>query len=186
MASTFLKIDELKLIEEAQQNAASFKPLYDRYYRPIFLFVLHRIGDKDLCADITSQVFLKALQNLKRYQFRNLPFSAWLYRIAINQINDYFRHQSRQRFVSIEESQLQILHSELMEDFSLDHFQERLEGMLQQLEPDELHVIELRFFEERPFKEVAMILNISEVYAKAKTYRILNKLKKYFTGKNEK
>ena len=183
MAHTFQAIDELQLIEEAQQKAASFKPLYDRYYKPIFLFVLYRVGDKDLCADITSQVFLKALQNLKRYQFRNLPFSAWLYRIAINEINDYFRHQARQRFVSVDEVHAQALHSELMEDFSLDYFQDRLEDMLQQLEPDELHVIELRFFEERPFKEVAIILNISEVYAKAKTYRILNKLRKYFTEK---
>jgi RNA polymerase sigma-70 factor (ECF subfamily) len=136
-----------------------------------------------VCADITSQVFLKVLQNIKRYQFRNLPFSAWLYRIAINEINDFFRHQARQRFVTIEEDQLQILHTELMEDFSIDYLHKRLSEMLQRLEVDELHIIELRFFEERPFKEVAIILNISEVYAKVKTYRILDKLKKYFTDK---
>ena len=106
-----------------------------------------------------------------------------MYRIAINAINDCFRQQARHRYVTIEENQLQTLHTELTEDFSIDHLQQRLGEMLQRLDPDELHVIELRFFESRPFKEVAMILNVSEVYAKVKTYRILDKLKKYFTEK---
>lgn len=175
--------NELQLIEDAKRNIASFRPLYDRYYKTIFLFVLYRVGEKNVCADITSQVFLKVLQNIKRYQFRSLPFSAWLYRIAINEINDFFRHKTKQRYVTLEESELQNLHAELMEDFSIEHLHERLEEMLQRLEPDELHILELRFFENRPFKEVAMILKISEVYAKAKTYRILDKLRKYFTAK---
>lgn len=181
--STPVKEGEEQLIEKAKKDVAAFRPLYERYYKPIFLLVLHRVGEKDIAADVTSQVFLKALQNIKRYQFRNLPFSAWLYRIAINEMNDYFRIQTRQRHVTIEANQLEGFYTELMEEFSIDHFQQSLEGMLQRLEPDELHVIELRFFEERSFKEVAMILNISEVYAKVKTYRILDKLRKYFRGK---
>ena len=174
---------EIALIEAAKVKAAAFKPLYERHYKSIFLFILHRVGEKELCADITSQVFLKALQNIKGFQFKNVPFSAWLYRIAINEINDFFRHQTKHRYVTIDENQLQTLHAELMEDFSIDHLQQRLHKILQRLNPDELHLIELRFFESRPFKEVATILNISEVYAKVKTYRILNKLKKYFTEK---
>lgn len=175
--------NEPHLIEQAKLSAEAFRPLYDHYYKTIFLFVLHRVGEKELCADLTSQVFLKALQNIKRYQYKGLPFSAWLYRIAINEINDFFRSQAKQRYVAIEEAQLQVLHSELTEEFSLEHLQIRLEELLQRLEPDELHLLELRFFESRPFKEVAAILNISEVYAKVKTYRTVEKLKKYFVGK---
>ncbi|NBW37601.1 MAG: sigma-70 family RNA polymerase sigma factor [Cytophagia bacterium] len=175
--------NESDLIERAKLNAEAFRPLYDHYYKTIFLFILHRVGEKELCADLTSQVFLKALQNIKRYQYKGLPFSAWLYRIAINEINDFFRSQNKQRYVAIEESQLNALHSELTEEFSVEHLQIRLEELLQRLEPDELHLIELRFFEGRPFKEVADILNISEVYAKVKTYRTLEKLKKYFIGR---
>jgi RNA polymerase sigma-70 factor, ECF subfamily len=175
--------NEPDLIERAKLNAEAFRPLYDHYYKTIFLFILHRVGEKELCADLTSQVFLKALQNIKRYQYKGLPFSAWLYRIAINEINDFFRGQAKQRYVAIEESQLNTLHSELTEEFSVEHLQSRLEELLQRLEPDELHLLELRFFESRPFKEVADILNISEVYAKVKTYRTLEKLKKYFVGR---
>ena len=174
---------ELQLIEKAKENAASFRPLYDLYYKSIFLFILHRVGERQLCADLTSQVFLKALQNIKRYQFRGLPFSAWLYRIAVNEINDFFRRQSKQRYVTIEAEQINTLHAEMMEDLSADNLQQRLQELLQRLESDELYLIELRFFEERPFKEVADILNISEVYAKVKTYRTLDKLKKLFTDK---
>jgi RNA polymerase sigma-70 factor (ECF subfamily) len=175
--------NEPDLIERAKLNAEAFRPLYDHYYKTIFLFILHRVSEKELCADLTSQVFLKALQNIKRYQYKGLPFSAWLYRIAINEINDFFRSQAKQRYVAIEETQLQALHVELTEEFSIEHLQIRLEELLQRLEPDELHLLELRFFESRPFKEVAAILNISEVYAKVKTYRTLEKLKKYFIGR---
>jgi RNA polymerase sigma-70 factor (ECF subfamily) len=175
--------NEPDLIEQAKLSAEAFRPLYDHYYKTIFLFIFHRVGEKELCADLTSQVFLKALQNIKRYQYKGLPFSAWLYRIAINEINDFFRSQAKQRYVAIEETQLHALHAELTEEFSVEHLQIRLEELLQRLEPDELHLLELRFFESRPFKEVAAILNISEVYAKVKTYRTLEKLKKYFIGR---
>lgn len=175
--------NEQHLIEQAKLDAEAFRPLYDYYYKTIFLFILHRVGEKELCADLTSQVFLKALQNIKRYQYRGMPFSAWLYRIAINEINNFFRGQAKQRYVAIEETQLRALHTELTDDFSMEQLQIRLEKLLQRLEPDELHLLELRFFESRPFKEVAAILNISEVYAKVKTYRTLDKLKKYFTGR---
>lgn len=174
---------ESQWIEQAKADPAAFQPLYEYYYKTIFLFVLHRVGEKELCADITSQVFLKALQSIKRFEYRGLPFSAWLYRIALNEINTYFRKTAKQRYVTIEEVHLGLLHAEMMEDFSVEHLYHRLEELLQHLETDELQLLELRFFESRPFKEVALILNISEVYAKTKTYRVLDKLKKLFTQK---
>lgn len=173
---------ESQWIEQAKVNPSAFRPLYENYYKTIFLFVLHRVGERELCADITSQVFLKALQNIKRFQHKGLPFSAWLYRIAINEINDFFRSQAKHRFITIEEKQLLALHTDLTDELSMEHLQLRLEELLQRLDPDELHLLELRFFESRPFKEVAAILNITEVYAKVKTYRTLDKLKKYFLG----
>ena len=61
----------------------------------------------------------------------------------------------------------------------------KLPHILERLKEEELEVIELRFLEGRPFKEVAEILGITETYAKVKTYRILEKMKKLFVG-NEK
>lgn len=79
--------NEQKLIEKAKQNSADFSPLYELYYKPIFLFVLRRLSDKELAADVTSQVFLKALQGISKYVSQGVPFSAWLYRIAINEVS---------------------------------------------------------------------------------------------------
>jgi RNA polymerase sigma-70 factor (ECF subfamily) len=178
--------NEVALIELSKHNLDAFRPLYDYYYKSIFLFIYNRVGDKEVSADITSQVFLKVLQNIKRYQHKGLPFSAWLYRIAINEVNNFFRDQTKQRYVAIEETELQLLQADLTEEFSLEHLQIRLEELLQRLKPEELYLLELRYFESKPFKEVAAILNISEVHAKVKTYRILDKLKKFIFTKNEK
>lgn len=178
--------DEQKLIEKAKRNSADFRPLYELYYKPIFLFVLRRIGDKQLTADITSQVFLKALQGIGKYSDQGVPFSAWLYRIAINEVNMFFRKQKRERFVTVEDNMLDHLHEELTSDLTTNHLKDRLGVILQKLSESELHLIELRFFERLSFKEIAEILEITEVNAKVKVYRTLDKLKKYFkNGKQD-
>ena len=65
---------ELQQIEAAKLNPARFDVLYEKYYKPIFVFVYRRTENEDLCADITSMVFLKALVNIKKYQFKGVPF----------------------------------------------------------------------------------------------------------------
>lgn len=154
--------------------------MYEHYYKPIFLFVLRRINDKEITADITSQVFLKALQGIGKYTHQGVPFSAWLYRIAINEVNTFFRKQKHERFVTVELDMLNNLHEELTNDLSVEYLKDRLGAMLQKLSEAELHLIELRFFERLSFKEIASILEITEVNAKVKVYRTLDKLKKYF------
>jgi RNA polymerase sigma-70 factor, ECF subfamily len=172
--------DEESLIRRSQANPEAFKPLYEKYFRKIFLFILHRVGDKSLAADITSQAFLKALLNLNKFQFRGLPFSAWLFRIALNECNDFFRKKKRYRIVTIENAAIEELHEELTADTGLQELWKKLPHILEQLNTGELQLIELRYFEQRPFKEVADILAISETYAKVRTYRILEKMKRLF------
>jgi RNA polymerase sigma-70 factor, ECF subfamily len=172
--------DEEELIRNAQADPDQFRLLYERYFKKIFLFVLHRTGDKALTADITSQVFLKALMNIQKFRFRGLPFSVWLYRIALNECNSLFRNNKRHRVITLEDSMVDDLHAELTADTTVDDLHMRLPNILQKLSMDELQLIELRFFEQRPFKEVASILNITETYAKVKVYRVLDKMKKYF------
>lgn len=177
--------NEQRLIEKAKRNNADFRPLYEHYYKPIFLFVLRRIGDKELTADITSQIFLKALQAINRYTDQGVPFSAWLYRIAINEVNMFFRSQKRERFVTVESEMLVDLHEELTSELSVERLKDRLAAMLQKLSEAELHLIELRFFERLSFKEIARILTLTEVNAKVKVYRTLDKLKKYFKDEKQ-
>lgn len=171
--------DEEEVIRKSRQNPENFRVLYEKYYRKIFLFILHRVGDKATTADLTSQVFLKALLNLSGFDFRGLPFSAWLYRIASNECNDLFRKEKRLRMVVLEETAAENLYEEMFEHDAKDDLKKRLPGALEKLKPSELQFIELRFMESRPFREVAQIMGVTENNAKVKVYRILDKMKKY-------
>ena len=173
---------EWEEIQAAQGNPALFRPLYDRYYEAIFRFIFRRTHEESLSADICSQVFLKALQKLKSYQFKGVPFSAWLYRIASNEVTQHFRKSSKNRVVSVEEGRIADIADEI-ESKDNAEFREAMIKSLDDLSDKDLEVIELRFFEQRPFKEVAGILGITESNAKVKTYRILAKLKKHILRK---
>ncbi|MEO0727304.1 MAG: sigma-70 family RNA polymerase sigma factor [Bacteroidota bacterium] len=176
---------EWQEIQAAQQNPARFRPLYERYYEPIFRFVFRRMADSDLSADLCSQVFLKALQRLESYQFRGVPFSAWLFRIASNEVAQHYRQNSQKRTVSVEENTLGDVAEEMDIDGEIWQVED-LVNVLDTLKPAELELIELRFFEQRPFKVIAEILGITESNAKVKTYRILERLKKRLQGQKTK
>ena len=163
-------------IQLAQRDASMFRPLYQRYFEQILRFIYRRTAKEQLAADICSQVFLKAMQKLPSYQFRGVPFSAWLYRIASNEIAQHFRKVQKNRVVCIDDFSFMDLFSEIQEKDSVDYRQALLYA-LDQLKANDLQLIELRFFEQRPFKEIADILQITESNAKVKTYRILKKLK---------
>jgi RNA polymerase sigma-70 factor, ECF subfamily len=178
--STIPDDSDLRLVILAQKHPDQFKPLYEKYFKRIYVFVHHRINDKAVSADITSQVFLKALINLKKFKFQGVPFSAWLYRIALNECYELFRKSSRYRFVSIEDNAIEELHDELVADTTPEDLHAKLPSILEKLNEEELYILELRFFEHRPFKEVADILGITETYAKVKVYRLLDKMKKLF------
>lgn len=173
---TDLKL-ELQQIEAAKQNPARFDALYDKYHKSIFVFIHRRTDDVELTADLTSQVFLKALINLKKYQFKGVPFSAWLFKIAFNEINMYFRRNNASRVVSLDQSNLVVLIAETVEEDNSDA-QKRMLTALKQLNDEDTQLIELRFFEKRSFAEVGNITGITENNAKVKVYRILEKIKK--------
>ncbi|MCU0451520.1 MAG: sigma-70 family RNA polymerase sigma factor [Bernardetiaceae bacterium] len=169
--------EENDIVERAKTNPEVFGFLYEKYYRSIFVFIDRRVEDRQTADDLTSQVFLKAMLNLPKYQFKGLPFSAWLYRIASNQINEFYRNSHQSRVVSLDDTHLERLFGEAGETAHRDRAN-LVRHLLDQLEPAEVQLLELRFFEDRPFKEIAYILDITENNAKVKTYRILEKLRK--------
>lgn len=178
---------ELQIIRKAQSDPNRFAPLYDKYYKQIFLFIYRRADDEELSADLCSQVFLKAILNLPKYEFKGVPFSAWLYRIAANEVNQHFRKQKSGRTISMEDAGMERLTqeiSELDEDTALKE-KILLEG-ISHLSKDDVQYIELRFFEDRSFKEIGFILNITENNAKVKTYRILDKIRKVISERIKK
>lgn len=165
-------------VQAAQRNPAHFRPLYDRYFEQIFRFVFKRTADENIASDVCSQVFLKAMQKLSTYSFKGVPFSAWLYRIASNEVAQHFRNTQKNRVVTVEDHTFKDLIDEVSEEGDFEKTRQSMLKALQQLKETDMVMIEMRFFEERPFKEIADILNITESNAKVKTYRILEKMKK--------
>ena len=155
-------------VQQAQQNPSRFRVLYDRYYEPIFRFVFKRTLNETLAADLTSQTFLKAMQKLEKYTFQGVPFSAWLFRIASNEIAQHFRKNKKTRVVALEERTAHELIEEYDDKADLEINIILLKKVIQDLKPEEVELLELRFFEKRPYKEVADILDITENNAKVK------------------
>lgn len=169
--------EELMIIEAAKLDPEQFGPLYEKYYKQIFNYVYQRMDSKDSAFDITGQVFLKALTNLQKYEFKGVPFASWLYRIAHNEVMQLFRTQKNKRAINCDIGDLRFICEEQETPF-FEEYIPVIKKLIQELNHDDLHMVEMRFFEKRPFKEIADILDITEVNAKVRMYRIIEKLKK--------
>ena len=168
---------EQAIVEAAKKDKAKFGVLYDKYYEQIFRFIYQRLDDKEQAFDTAQQTFLKAMDNLHKYEFRGVPFASWLYRIASSEVNNLFRAEKANRTVNIESVSVYSIIDEIQET-KIDEYHDKIVDIISELPEDELQLIEMRFFEKRAFKEIAEILDITENNAKVKTYRVLDKLKK--------
>ncbi len=173
--------EEHLIIEAAKADPNHFAPLYDKYYKQIFGYLYQRMEDKDTAFDLTSQVFLKALTNIGRYEFKGVPFASWLYRIAHSELMQLFREQKNKRCINADIGDLRFICEETQE-FYLEEYIPLLKKVISELDPEDCQMVELRFFERRAFKEIGEIMDITENNAKVRMYRILEKLKKAITS----
>ena len=177
LPSRSLNSKESRLIQEAKKDIKAFEHLYNTYYEAILRFVYQRVETKEEAYDITSQVFLKAMQNLATYEDRGFPFSSWLYRIAKSEVYQYLRNQNKQEFLAVSDKQLEGLVGEVNQEEGVRCTNEDLIDWLEQIPQEEVVFIEMRYLEQRSFKEIGEILDITENNAKVKTHRILEKWK---------
>jgi RNA polymerase sigma-70 factor (ECF subfamily) len=172
-------LHEYSILDRSKKDPKAFGELYEKYFDRIFSFIYRQTDDEDLTADLCSQTFLTALKNVERYEFRGVPFSAWLYKIASNEVNKHYRKKKRTQIFSIEETRVRELMDQANEGYDEEVIQ-RLMDYLKELPTDMLHVLQLRFFEDKDFKEIAFILDITESGAKMRAYRALDRLRKNF------
>ena len=174
---------EEKQLAAAKADPQAFGYFYKQYFEPIFRFVYQRVDSQEVAADITSQVFMNALVNINKFEYRGLPISAWFYRIARNELNQYFRKSKKFRTINIETAKLKEMGEEMQLEPAVD-LQPGMIAAIDELPDADIELIEMRFFEKRPFKEIGEILEITENNAKVKTYRILEKIRKKLIKKN--
>lgn len=170
---------EYDVLQRSKKNPKAFGELYEKHFDRIFNFIYRQTDDEDLTADLCSQTFLIALNHLDRYEFRGVPFSAWLYKIASNEVNKHYRKQKHDKVFSLEEMRVRELMEMTNEGWD-EELMQRLLKYLKELPTEMLEVLELRFFEDKDFKEIAFILDITESGAKMRTYRALDRLRKHF------
>ena len=177
--------EEENLVHRAQQrDQQAFAQLYEEHFNKIYRYVALRIGNKTEAEDITQQVFLKALQSISSFRWRGIPFSAWLFRIAHNQVVDYLRKKTKQATVPLDESTASLVSDpQLLAEQGLDI--EQLLSATKRLTPTQREVISLRFAGELPIAQVAKIIGKSQGAVKALQHSAIVALRKVLSAKLE-
>jgi len=179
---------EKELIKRAKKDPKIFGRLYDENYPKIFGYILKRVANLEIAQDITSETFLKALKNLWQFRWRNISFSSWLYRIASNEIANFFR-KNKNKVASLEKVLEPIsTHNPLTEIIKAqEKLKEHkdflaLQEKILQLPLKYQEVICLRFFEKKKIREIAEILGKKEGTIKSLLHRGLEKLREKFNA----
>ncbi len=163
--------DERRLVEAAQRDPRRFGELYDAYFDRIYAYAVMRVRNRAAAEDITSDVFHQALKNLANFEWRGVPFSAWLYRIAANTITDRAAKIARESVV--EQTDCGDLNP------GIEEVEQRaaIRELLRDLPADQRRVVEMRFVEDHSIREIAKQIGKSEGAVKQLQFRALQNLR---------
>ena len=163
--------DERSLIEAAQADPARFLEIYDRYVDRVYAYVSRRVGSRVAAEDITSTVFEHALTKLSTFEWRGVPFAAWIFRIAANALADYWRREGHDAHDPPPDVPDEREHRDLEQRVSLFQLVDRLPDTQRQ-------VIRMRFVEGCSIRDVAVALDRSQGAVKQVQLRALESLRK--------
>jgi RNA polymerase sigma-70 factor (ECF subfamily) len=168
------KPDERLLIEAAQRDPARFAELYEENFERVYAFVSRRVNSRADVEDITAEVFQQAFQNLAHFEWRGVPFAAWLYRIAANAVADRWHSLARENGRPMME-----VPSVEFDDSEIDRTEHRarLFRNVAKLPVEQRRVIEMRFAEEKSIVEIARVIGKSTGAVKQLQFRAYQKLR---------
>ncbi len=169
---------ERELIKKSKRNSRYFEAIYDQYFNRIYRFTFKKVANEILAEEFTSETFYKALLKIRSYDEDRLTFSAWLFKIALNEIRMYFRKNQRSQYVISIDDLLRELIDEPGGITPSD--KTHLEHALSTLPEQDLSILELRFYENMPYKDIADLCELSEGAVKMRVKRTINKLREDF------
>ena len=185
---------ERSLIKQSQKDPEAFGQLFDEYYPQIYAFILKRTGSQETAKDLTSETFFQALKNIWRYKITNKPFRAWLYRIAVVQIAQYYRNKEKYCEVTLENSPELVAHVNYNSDTSLRETEDKADekevfkhvhSLLLKLNETQHTVIVLKYFQNKKIKEIAKILDMKENTVKSHLRRGVKRLEQLLNQSND-
>jgi len=164
--------DERLLIEAAKKDPARFADLYEIHFERVYAYIVKRVGDRAEMEDLTSEVFRHALANLNRFDWRGVPFAAWLYRIAANLISDRWQRSGRE--IADDSIETTGVNSDELEEVER---RATLFRLVETLPEEQRRVVVMRFVEEKSIKEVAREIGKTEGAVKQLQFRALSNLR---------
>jgi len=174
---------EENLVRQAVDgNQQAFTRLYDEHFDRIYRYIYFRVSNQAEAEDLTQEVFLKALQAIGSYRWRDLPFASWLFRIAHNQVIDHFRKQSKEKKAPLEEAAAVSMEDPVAMAEQKSEI-EQLTSAVKELPSAQQEVISLRFIAGLPIAEVARTLGKSEGTVKALQFNGTVSLRRILSGK---
>lgn len=172
--------EEQKLVEDAQQSADGFGKLYDHYFSKVYGFVASKICDRGDAEDLTSEIFMKVLENIHRYEWRGVPFGGWLFKIARNTLNAYYIEKARVSNKDIEEMYALSDDEEKTsphKNAARGELTEKVRLVMSELPEREKTVLQLKFFGQLNNREIMHATGLSESNVGIILYRTLRKIK---------
>jgi RNA polymerase sigma-70 factor (ECF subfamily) len=163
--------DERLLIEAAKADPRRFGDLYERHFDRVYAFVVRRAGGRSEAEDLTAEVFHHALASLVRFEWRGVPFAAWLLQIARNALADRWQRAARE--------QAREPAPEAAGDGARADADRRavLADLVSRLPADQQRVVLERFVEQKSIREIARALDRSEGAVKQLQFRALESLR---------
>jgi RNA polymerase sigma-70 factor (ECF subfamily) len=174
--------EERLLVEAAQSDPAKFDALYELQFERVYAFVANRVRNRATAEDLTSEVFHKALANLSGYEWRGVPFAAWLLRIAANAIADQFKRAARE-FPSPDDPPEPAADPDLQaSELRAIEYRAQLFRLVGQLPEVQKQVVYERFVEQRSIREIAKRLGKTEGAVKQLQLRAVQNLRAKMEG----
>lgn len=175
---------EIDLIERARVgDDAAIAELYSRHVDAIYRYVYARTRERTVAEDLTAQVFLTAIEDLPRYQPGDVPFAAWLYRIACARVADHWRNHYRHEEVSLTASLAADTDDPCAEIEAEQRWVTAID-LLSELTEDQQAVLFLRFIGEMELAEVAAALGKTIGAVKAIQHRAMASLARLLAERN--
>src|SRR5713226_8709583 len=166
--------DEKLLVEAAQGDPARFGDLYEQNFYRVYAYIARRVGDRHYAEDLTAQVFSEALTGIRKFEWRGVPFAAWLLRIASRAIADHCKRTGRESGKLSPEA----------DPPGRDEIERHamLFQLVDRLPEAQYRVIHMRFVEQKSIREIAQELARSEGAVKQLQFRAIESLRAQMEG----